>query len=213
MLKLSYRNPKPCLVSEKAKDEIDKRKNISLNIFFNNSLNPKVKHNPLTKKSKDQKDVSFFLFPGNICPVSFPWTKQKKMNLVPLTTNCWASGQDCLENRLTATKRLFSSLPLKTTLGAFSLLSETMYCVLNPLVALRSSRSGRRRHARPHGWPARPLPGNGVASAATDLGHGVAHAATPAPPPWLLSYMIWCFILTLIFLIFLEWMTCHVLIG
>jgi hypothetical protein len=33
-------------------------------------------------------------------------------------------------------------------------------------------RSGQRRHPKPYGWLARPLPGHKVAGAATDLGWG-----------------------------------------
>ena len=43
---------------------------------------------------------------------TFSATKQKKKKYLILTTNCWASGQDCLAKRLTATKRLLLSFPL-----------------------------------------------------------------------------------------------------
>lgn len=57
------------------------------------------------------------------------------------TTNWRGSGQESLEKRLMATKRLLRSFPLYTTLGALSPLSDTMSSLLNPLVAARSSAS------------------------------------------------------------------------
>lgn len=54
------------------------------------------------------------------------------------TMNWWVSGQADLLKRLTAIQRPSSSIPLYTTLGAFSPCSDTMWSTENPEVAALS---------------------------------------------------------------------------
>lgn len=81
----------------------------------------------------------------NRLQIEYKWLRElrksmtgKEADQTP-TTNCWASGQETLEKRFTATSLLLPSFPLYTTLGAFSPLSETINSLLKPLVAALSS--------------------------------------------------------------------------
>ncbi|RWV98310.1 hypothetical protein GW17_00038851 [Ensete ventricosum] len=101
-------------------------------------LMPHLSHPRSFRLQEDPKEV---LIENNLSAIPINLTLQLKQGDQDPTTNCWASGHDCLENLLTATSRPPSSFPRYTTLGAFSPLSETIRSGLKPFVAALSSAS------------------------------------------------------------------------